>query len=111
MRSGRVLSISDSLYKLERATNDVRSDVSDSTASIKTAVNSTDLVMENKVIEIFRLSFNAKKATYAAFTSTVNFTVRRGFSERTSAFVKRVDRHKKFEEFREYLLSSAMATV
>lgn len=70
-------SISDSLYKLERAANEVRSDVSDSTASIKTAVNSTDLYVENKVTELYRLSFNALKATYAAFTSTVNFTVTR----------------------------------
>ena len=70
-----VPSISDNLYKLEREANKTRTDVSDSTASIKTAVNNSELYIENKVTEIFRLSFNAIKATYAAFTSTVNFTV------------------------------------
>ena len=70
-----VPSISDNLYKPEREANKTKTDVSDSTASIKTAVNNSELYIENKVTEIFRLSFNAIKATYAAFTSTVNFTV------------------------------------
>lgn len=73
-----VPSIADNLYRLQNETSNTQHSVSESTAQIKTAINNTDLSVSDKTTEIFRLSFNAIKSTYAAFISTVNFTVKKG---------------------------------
>ncbi|MBD5113554.1 MAG: hypothetical protein HDT42_13635 [Ruminococcaceae bacterium] len=68
-------SINDNLYKIEKTANEIKENVSDSTAEIKTAVNSTDISISEKVQRIFRISYNALRSTYAAFCSTVKFTL------------------------------------
>lgn len=68
-------SISDSLYQLEQAANQIRDDVGESTANIKTATNNSAISIFEKQQRLFRISFNAVKATYSSFCSTVKFTL------------------------------------
>lgn len=68
-------SINDNLYKIEKTANEIKENVSDSTAEIKTATNSTDISISEKVQRILRISYNAIRSTYAAFCSTVKFTL------------------------------------
>ncbi len=68
-------SISDSLYQMEQKTNEIRKDVGDSTAELKTATNSTDISITEKSQRLFRITYNAVQATYAAFCSTVKFVI------------------------------------
>jgi archaellum component FlaG (FlaF/FlaG flagellin family) len=68
-------SISDSLYRIEQLTNEIQSNVSDSTAEIKTAVNSAEISLSEKVQRLFKITFNALQSTYASFCSTVKFVL------------------------------------
>ena len=68
-------SISDSLYQLEQAANQIREDVGESTANIKTATNNSVISISEKQQRLFRITFNAIQATYASFCSTVKFTL------------------------------------
>ena len=68
-------SISDSLYQLEQAANQIREDVGESTANIKTATNNSVISISEKQQRLFRITFNAVQATYASFCSTVKFTL------------------------------------
>lgn len=68
-------SISDNLYQMEQKTNEIRKDVGESTAELKTATNSTDISITEKSQRIFRITYNAIQATYAAFCSTVKFVI------------------------------------
>lgn len=68
-------SISDSLYQMEKAANQIRDDVGESTANLKTATNNSVISISAKQQRLFRISFNAIKATYSSFCSTVKFTL------------------------------------
>lgn len=68
-------SISDNLYQMEQKTNEIRKDVGDSTAELKTATNSVDISIAEKSQRLFRITYNAIQATYAAFCSTVKFVI------------------------------------
>ena len=68
-------SISDNLYQMEQKTNEIRKDVGESTAELKTATNSTDISVTEKSQRLFRITYNAIQATYAAFCSTVKFVI------------------------------------
>ena len=68
-------SISDNLYQMEQKTNEIRKDVGESTAELKTATNSTDISIAEKSQRLFRITYNAIQATYAAFCSTVKFVI------------------------------------
>lgn len=68
-------SISDNLYQMEQKTNEIRNDVGESTANIKTATNNSVISISEKQQRLFRITFNAIQATYASFCSTVKFTL------------------------------------
>ena len=68
-------SISDNLYQMEQKTNEIRKDVGESTAELKTATNSADITVTEKSQRLFRITYNAIQATYAAFCSTVKFVI------------------------------------
>lgn len=68
-------SISDNLYQMEQKTNEIRKDVGESTAELKTATNSADISVTEKSQRLFRITYNAIQATYAAFCSTVKFVI------------------------------------
>lgn len=68
-------SISDNLYQMEQKTNEIRKDVGESTAELKTATNSADISVTEKSQRMFRITYNAIQATYAAFCSTVKFVI------------------------------------
>ena len=68
-------SISDNLYQMEQKTNEIRKDVGESTAELKTATNSADITVTEKSQRLFRITYNAIQATYAAFCSTVKFVL------------------------------------
>lgn len=68
-------SISDNLYQMEQKTNEIRKDVGESTAELKTATNSADISVTDKSQRLFRITYNAIQATYAAFYSTVKFVI------------------------------------
>ena len=68
-------SISDNLYQMEQKTNEIRKDVGESTAELKTATNSADIPVTDKSQRLFRITYNAIQATYAAFCSTVKFVI------------------------------------
>ena len=68
-------SISDNLYQMEQKTNEIRKDVGESTAELKTATNSADISVTDKSQRLFRITYNAIQATYAAFCSTVKFVI------------------------------------
>ena len=68
-------SISDNLYQMEQKTNEIRKDVGESTAELKTATNSTDISVTDKSQRLFRITYSAIQATYAAFCSTVKFVI------------------------------------
>lgn len=53
----------------------IRNDVGESTAELKTATNSTDISITEKSQRLFRITYNAVQATYAAFCSTVKFVI------------------------------------
>lgn len=91
-------SIADNLYQMEQKTNEIRNDVGDSTAEIKTATNSTDISISEKSQRLFRITYNALQATYAAFCSTVKFVIS---SAGTLAFILKKDENEimRYEEF------------
>ncbi len=91
-------SISDSLYQMEQAANKIRDDVGESTANIKTATNNTVISISEKQQRLFRISFNAVKATYSSFCSTVKFTLS---TAGTIAFILKQDQNEvmRYEEF------------
>ena len=91
-------SISDSLYQLEQAANQIREDVGESTANIKTATNNSVISISEKQQRLFRISFNAVKATYSSFCSTVKFTLS---TAGTVAFILKQDQNEvmRYEEF------------
>ena len=66
---------------MEQKTNEIRKDVGESTAELKTATNSADILVTDKSQRLFHITYNAIQATYAAFCSTVKF---RDFSRRNS---------------------------
>lgn len=68
-------SISDNLYQMEKIASDIRNDVGESTAAIKTATNSSNTYISDKTQRLFRITFNAIQTTYASFSSTVKFEV------------------------------------
>ena len=68
-------SISDNLYQMEQKTNEIRKDVGESTANIKTATNNSVIAISEKQQRLFRITFNTTQATYASFCSTVKFTL------------------------------------
>lgn len=68
-------SISDNLYQMEQKTNEIRKDVGESTAELKTATNSADISVTEKSQRLFRITYNAIQVTYAAFCSTVKFVI------------------------------------
>ena len=90
-------SISDSLYQLEQAANQIREDVGESTANIKTATNNSVISISEKQQRLFRISFNAVKATYSSFCSTVKFTLS---TAGTVAFILKQDQNEvmRYEE-------------
>jgi len=90
-------SISDSLYQIEKTTNEIRNDVGDSTAEIKTATNNSVISIAEKSQRLFRITFNALKATYAAFYSTVKFMIT---TAGTLAFILKKDENEviRYEE-------------
>lgn len=91
-------SISDSLYQMEKAANQIRDDVGESTANIKTATNNSVISISEKQQRLFRISFNAVKATYSSFCSTVKFTLS---TVGTVAFILKQDQNEvmRYEEF------------
>ena len=91
-------SISDSLYQMEQAANKIRDDVGESTANIKTATNNSVISISEKQQRLFRISFNAVKATYSSFCSTVKFTLS---AAGTVAFILKQDQNEvmRYEEF------------
>lgn len=91
-------SISDSLYQMEQAANKIRDDVGESTANIKTATNNSVISISEKQQRLFRISFNAVKATYSSFCSTVKFTLS---TAGTVAFILKQDQNEvmRYEEF------------
>ena len=91
-------SISDSLYQIEKAANQIRDDVGESTANIKTATNNSVIAISEKQQRLFRISFNAVKATYSSFCSTVKFTLS---TAGTVAFILKQDQNEvmRYEEF------------
>ncbi|MGN1110273.1 MAG: hypothetical protein ACI4QY_01375 [Oscillospiraceae bacterium] len=91
-------SISDSLYQMEQAANKLRDDVGESTANIKTATNNTVISISEKQQRLFRISFNAVKATYSSFCSTVKFTIS---TAGTVAFILKQDQNEvmRYEEY------------
>lgn len=91
-------SISDSLYQMEQAANKIRDDVGESTANIKTATNNSVISISEKQQRLFRISFNAIKATYSSFCSTVKFTLS---AAGTVAFILKQDQNEvmRYEEF------------
>lgn len=91
-------SISDSLYQMEKAANQIREDVGESTANIKTATNNSVIAISEKQQRLFRISFNAVKATYSSFCSTVKFTL---ITAGTVAFILKQDQNEvmRYEEF------------
>lgn len=91
-------SISDSLYQMEQAANQIRDDVGESTANIKTATNNSVIAISEKQQRLFRISFNAVKATYSSFCSTVKFTLS---TAGTVAFILKQDQNEvmRYEEF------------
>lgn len=91
-------SISDSLYQIEKAANQIRDDVGESTANIKTATNNSVISISEKQQRLFRISFNAVKATYSSFCSTVKFTLS---TAGTVAFILKQDQNEvmRYEEF------------
>ena len=68
-------SISDNLYQMEQKTNEIRKDVGESTAELKTATNSMDISVTEKSQRLFCITYNAIQAKYAAFCSTVKFVI------------------------------------
>lgn len=91
-------SIADNLYQMEQKTNEIRNDVGDSTAEIKTATNSTDISISEKSQRLFRITYNALQATYAAFCSTVKFVIS---AAGTLAFILKKDENEimRYEEY------------
>lgn len=91
-------SISDNLYQMEKAANQIRDDVGESTANIKTATNNSVISISEKQQRLFRISFNAVKATYSSFCSTVKFTLS---TAGTVAFILKQDQNDvmRYEEF------------
>lgn len=91
-------SISDSLYQLEQAANQIREDVGESTANIKTATNNSVIVISEKQQRLFRITFNAIQATYASFCSTVKFTLTKAG---TVTFILKKDENEvmRYEEY------------
>lgn len=91
-------SISDSLYQMEKAANQIRDDVGESTANLKTATNNSVISISAKQQRLFRISFNAVKATYSSFCSTVKFTLS---TAGTVAFILKQDQNEvmRYEEF------------
>lgn len=91
-------SISDSLYQMEKAANQIRDDVGESTANIKTATNNSVIAISEKQQRLFRISFNAVKATYSSFCSTVKFKLT---TAGTVAFILKQDQNEvmRYEEF------------
>ena len=91
-------SISDSLYQMEKAANQIRDDVGESTANLKTATNNSVISISEKQQRLFRISFNAVKATYSSFCSTVKFTLS---TAGTVAFILKQDQNEvmRYEEF------------
>lgn len=91
-------SISDNLYQMEQKTNEIRKDVGESTAELKTATNSTDISITEKSQRIFRITYNAIQATYAAFCSTVKFVIS---SAGTLAFILKKNENEvmRYEEY------------
>lgn len=91
-------SISDNLYQMEQKTNEIRKDVGESTAELKTATNSTDISITEKSQRLFRITYNAIQATYAAFCSTVKFVIS---AAGTLAFILKKNENKvmRYEEY------------
>ena len=91
-------SISDSLYQLEQAANQIREDVGESTANIKTATNNSVIAISEKQQRLFRITFNAIQATYASFCSTVKFTLTKAG---TVTFILKKDENEvmRYEEY------------
>ena len=91
-------SISDSLYQMEQATNQIRDDVGESTANLKTATNNSVISISAKQQRLFRISFNAVKATYSSFCSTVKFMLS---TAGTVTFILKQDQNEvmRYEEF------------
>lgn len=91
-------SISDNLYQMEQKTNEIRKDVGESTAELKTATNSTDISVTEKSQRLFRITYNAIQATYAAFCSTVKFGIS---TAGTLAFILKKDENEvmRYEDY------------
>lgn len=71
-------SISDSLYKIEQAANDIDNKIDnleDSTAMMKVATNGSDITIEGIANDIISIPYTALASTYAAFYITVKFTL------------------------------------
>ena len=69
-------SINDKLYKIEQSAAAAQRGISDATANVKVNVNPDDIDIGSKEIEIYRLSVNAIKTTYAAFVVTIQMTTK-----------------------------------
>lgn len=91
-------SISDSLYQIEKKANEIRNDVGNATANIKTATNSALITLSSKQQQLLRVAFNAVKATYASFCATVKFTLS---TAGTVALILKQDQNEvmRYEEF------------
>lgn len=91
-------SISDNLYQMEQAANQIREDVGESTANIKTATNNSVIAISEKQQRLFRITFNAIQATYASFCSTVKFTLTKAG---TVTFILKKDENEvmRYEEY------------
>ena len=67
-------SISDNLYQMEQIRRE-HPDLVLYTAELRTATNSVDIAITEKSQRLFRITYNAIQATYAAFCSTVKFVI------------------------------------
>lgn len=70
-----VPSIADNLYRIEKAQGEVKQNVDDATAQIKTDTNDDEITVSGVSQEIIRLSYNALKSTYSAFCATIKMVV------------------------------------
>lgn len=71
-------SISDSLYKIEQAANDIDNKIDnleDSTAMMKVATNGSDITIDGIANDIISIPYTALASTYAAFCITVKFSL------------------------------------
>ena len=71
-------SISDSLYKIEQAANDIDNKIDnleDSTAMMKVATNGSYITIDGIANDIISIPYTALASTYAAFCITVKFTL------------------------------------